>query len=408
MYFYGLKDICLDQIREMLYAFNRVVGTNGFYDINFTKLNNELYGILLDMCSNIDQRFKIDLMSNFGLNFVYKSALICNYLKMYMLLKGYESNKNNYDNYKEVLDDVLSLENEWNVDYRVISNNFKFVKPVVDLIVSNKFYKDMPNSRELLKDVYKEVLSPSLISYDYFKWFDDCKKIFDDALEAGIDKKRASYIFDKSLEEHYASSFYDNPYLYSKILLFGDRFDYVNEKLIEIEGNYSIRKDIFSRIKNLSIELFDDLNESRNNKDSFITCMDIVFDSDSYYELLSKLNCLNDASNLYLSGKRKEAYDLLKDLSSLRHKKRYCDEVVAYQNNCINLIEKPKTVFRREKELYARIDNSISYDFMEELHYKCSDVASMMRDTDFVINRENKFLKKIKRKIWSNLIKTKE
>ena len=82
--------------------------------------------------------------------------------------------------------------------------------------------------------------------------------------------------------------------------------------------------------------------------------------------------------------------------------------MVAYQNNCINFIEKPKTIFRREKELYARIDNSISYDFMEELHYKCSDVESMMSDTDFVINRENKFFKKLKRKILGNLNKTKE
>lgn len=114
--------------------------------------------------------------------------------------------------------------------------------------------------------------------------------------------------------------------------------------------------------------MFDEL-DAPVGEDSLITCLNNVFDSDSYQEMISKLNCLKEASSLYEKGDRVEAFKCISHLDSEKHKKVYSGECVTYSNNALNQVEKPKSLFRREKELYTRIDPSISYSFMEELHY---------------------------------------
>ena len=145
------------------------------------------------------------------------------------------------------------------------------------------------------------------------------------------------------------------------------------------------------------MNMFDDLNKNCS-EDSFVCCMEIVFDSDSYHELLSKLSCLQEAGKLYEMKSKKEAFEKIKELDFPNHKKKYNGEIVSYPENCMNKVEKPKTLFRREKELYGRIDDSISYDFMEELHYNVDDVDTMISETDSVINKSDLF-RLIKRKV---------
>lgn len=415
-------DRYLYDVRELLKLYNNITPNYTCFDINFTKITNELYSILEDMRHNPDKRFIDRLMSTIvklddyyicsSMSIYYPSKyrkrdLIGNFLKCYMALKGYQSHKNSYDDYNCLLCDISSFKVKvtGEVFSNILSNNFKCVKDIVDVIVTNKYYKDMANSRRFLSVVFKEFVDCNHYLDDFKKEYGYCLDVFKDSLEEGIDFLRASQIFDSLLERKPWCLVDDKTYLYSKILLFGDRFEYVNKRLIEIEDNSFIRKDIFNYIKTLNIDLFKELNSS-NYEDSFIACMNIIFDSDSYFELVSKLNSLNDASELYASGDKKQAFELVKDLDNLNHKKNYGGELVTYPNSCLNRVEKPKAIFRREKELYERIDSSISYEFMEGLHSNYRGLEEVMNDIDTSINKGIKFIRKLRRN-WNNRNKSK-
>lgn len=415
-------DTYLDNVREMLKLYTSITPSYTCFDVNFTKITNQLYRILVDMRDNPDKRFINRLMSSVAnvddyyfcssMSIYYpswyrKRDLIGNFLKCYIALKAYEAHKDNYDNYNCLLYDLSSCKaKDYDEVYlNILSNNFKCVKDIIDVIVTNKYYKDMPNSRMFLSVIFKEFVDCNHCLDDFNKEYGSCGDVFKDSLEEGIDFLRASQIFDSLLERKPWRLVDDKTYLYSKILLFGDRFEYVNKRLVEIENNSFIRKDIFNYIKDLNIDLFKELNIN-SYEDSFITCMNIVFDSDSYFELVSKLKSLNDASKLYESGDKKQAFELVKDLDNLKHKKSYGGEVVTYPNNCLNRIDKPRTIFRREKELYERIDSSISYEFMEEAHSNSSNLEGFMNDIDTNINKGIKFIRKLRRN-WHNRNKSK-
>ena len=392
---FNIRDITLMDFDYLLYDFSNNISTNSFFDIDFSKIRDQLYSILFDMYKNDDYRFFYSLKNNFPRNVRWSLSSGCFFIKAYMILKCYESNKDNYENYNTLLYDVCKVEEkDYCYDYSFIGNNFKEIKDSLDFILVNKNYKDMPNLRSLLKEIYINCVS-SLIPNGYFDWFDEYREIYEDASVYGIDYSRASEIFDKSIGNRFALFNHDDGYFYSKILLFGKRFEYINEKLIEVESNNCLRKDIFSNIKDLSIELFEELNDEKSG-DSFIKYFDMIFDSDSYYELMSKLKSLRDASVLYEAGDKKKAFELVSNLNSVEHKKKFGDKIVCYPSDCINVVVKPKMIFRREKELYSKIDDSISYDFMNDLHDNALDVNSMIDDIDLVTNR--RFLKILKKK----------
>lgn len=410
----------LVDVRNMFNLYNMITPNYTCFDVNFTKITNELYSILVDMRHNPDKRFINRLMSNvlkiddyyfcsskYFLSRYKKRELIGNFLKCYIALKGYEAHKDNYDSYDCLLYDLSSftIRNIKDVFTNILSNNFKAVQEMIDVIITNENYKEMPNSRKFLNKIFDEFVDCDHYLDDFNKKYQHIFSIFKEAAEIGCDFLRTTQIFDKLLDRKLWTSVYDDTYLYSKILLFGNRFEYVNEKLIEVEGNSFVRKDIFEYIKPLSVDLFNDLNVD-SYEDSFIACMNIVFDSDSYFELISKLKSLNDASKLYEDGDRKSSFELVKDLDSLNHKKKYCDEVVSYPNNCLNRVEKPKAIFRREKELYERIDSSISYDFIETSHFDYRSLDDVMNDIDITISKGIKFIRKLKRN-WNNRNKSK-
>lgn len=412
-YNYFVYSEYIRDVRTLLDKFANICPCTNFYDINFHKISGELCKILEDMSKDEDKSY-IDLVmrslkpkniiedvsfynrySYFNRGFSERD-LIENFMKYYMVLKGYEYG--NRDNFSCLLNDVLSFDvNRYGETYpKILSKTFNRVSGIIDRIVGCEYYKDMPNSRRLLERIFEKFVRCDAFLDDLYNEYNPKLLVFTDAELLGENQEKAAMMFDKMVKDFNSDSAYCDNYLYSTILIFGDRFEYVNSNLLSLEGNYFIRKSIFERIGSLNMNLFESLNKD-SEEDIFISCMKVVFDSDSYHELLSKLNDLSEAGKLFDEGKTIESLNLLKDLRSAKHKKIYNGEVVTYPNNCMNMVEKPKTIFRREKELYGRIDDSISYEFMEELHYQTRDIDSMISDTDLVINKNNLF-RMIKRK----------
>ena len=156
-----------------------------------------------------------------------------------------------------------------------------------------------------------------------------------------------------------------------------DRFSYVNRRLDEIEDNFRVKKQLRSCIyRFIKDDLFDALNENDDKRDSFISYMNIIFDSDTYYEMYSKLKLLKRAIFTFDIGYEKGALKLLKEISSDKHKERIDGKIIAFPTGCINRIEKPKKTIDRTKVLYSRIDNSFDDSCLDSIH----DEAASLKD----------------------------
>lgn len=182
--------------------------------------------------------------------------------------------------------------------------------------------------------------------------------------------------------------------VYPKVLRYGNRYRYVCDKLLEVEKNPFIREEVMSILDKVSMSLFAELNED-SDKDVFIWCMNLVFDSDSYVEFSNKLQILENASNYYKSGIKEVAFALIKQLSSDTLKD------ASYPTNCMNFIPKPTTIIDRMKDLYSKKDSSISYDFMDDIHSSATNISGLNNDLSNQISnikQAKNFLGKIKNK----------
>lgn len=342
--------------------FNRLV--RSFIYLNKKDVFEALYFFRLES----DFILKIDeIKNNHDIRFVNKIKMIhfpyhddskinSLFLRMFGIMKGYHYHKYNYDNFEAIVDDLIYP--EYMQIEKISLETFKCFKKVVSEILCNRNYKELLGHREFLRNMCFSFGQENEL--DFIKIYNEKKVVFKDAEELDIDFKHAQDIFDKLIVPyHYANreSYFCKELFYDKILLFSDRFEFFNSKLQDIEKNYFIRKDIFSIVRKFSIGLFNELNVD-NNTDSFKTCINCVFDSDSYLELRNKLNLLVEASNLYESGKKENAFCLVKKINDYDLKKKYKGKLVCYSSNTMNKISKPDTVLKREINLCSKIGHS--------------------------------------------------
>lgn len=391
-------------------------GINSFLDYYLKKLSNddeidikyfyELKDFIVSNLQCMNDKFLNVMMETLDYNEFkhigyFPSPKPSTFIKLYMISKAFMENFHDIENYKAILEDINGFD-----DYSYVYNfdsKFKLNRYVIDAMVGFKYYKDIPNFRKLFAKLY-----------DYFNWtsgsynFDYDYRLVNmvirEGKELGIDKDRYLDIANKVLEVGEPLFVHSRPYLYSKLLLPGKRFEYLNNKLNEIEGNYFLRKNIFSYISNLSLGMFDDFKE---DDDYFISCMNIVFDSDSYEELSNKLNIIREASYCYENGDSKKARSLINSLTDLSNKKVYCDSIVSYPVDCVNHVKKPSTILERERFLYKGINDSICYDFMSLIHYNSENIGGFNRDLDKVLKKENSSINVFKRKIKNKFEKKK-
>ena len=97
--------------------------------------------------------------------------------------------------------------------------------------------------------------------------------------------------------------------------------------------------------------------------------MTIVLDSDTYYEIKSKLHDLIKASKIYEEDE-KDALKLISELNSVKHKEVIDGIVMSWpENNNINKVEKPKQIIERMMKLHQTIPDAPN----DEFYYKRSN-----------------------------------
>lgn len=305
---------------------------------------------------------------------------------LYIITLSFQLQGDNYENFKAILDDLSDcIPNNLNISWYVHDALFLFH------LLGDSNYKDMSNLRMYFKNYVKEysgnlnnldekalALMEELVKKRYGDRSNDWKD--DLFVHSEVLNGELGYLLDENKE-----------FFYQDILgKRKNRVSYINSMLHEIEDNPSIRRDIFSNISELSVELFSKVDLG-HNKDLFIECMKIVFDSDTYSEMLSKFKVLKDASEEFKKDNKEKALQMIKDLGCVSHKDILNGQLVTYPENCMNRVIKPKRMIDRMKYLYSTIDSSISYDFLDKLHEVADNIESIEKSIHN--HRKNPFCK---------------
>ena len=331
------------------------------------------------------KEYIINKLKELGLHKEFRDKFISCYeknkygfLNLYMIAITYEFQKNNFENFRAILDDMVVVS-----DYCTEFTASEFFKYFVGYFLVCEDYKDMVNMRESF--------SRFLSGFDG-RYYDSV--VYDVAKIGSYQKFEDNYIANEMNSLNMRKVFDRREVYRDKFLTKRrGRLTYINNKLYEVESNKNLRDKLFSDICDLSIEMLCELN-TFGDRDIFLECMEIVFDSDTYYELNKKMSLLKETSVLFCEGMKIEALRLIRNLNSDDNKEVLNGKVVSYPKNSINVIDKPKRIIDRMKYLYSRIDDSMSYDFLDEVH----DKAVFSEDIDrSVVLYRNKFGNKVKR-----------
>ena len=319
--------------------------------------------LLKDMYDNSDSRF-IDwykeLFSNtFG--FHRRKSMTDRHIdifnKVFLFIEAYRYNRDSFDNFSSICDEILN--NNYSKDFIFNSNRLDLIKRVISI----KEYKDVPELNRFFKYLLTssdEELSKSNLYYQNMMFMVESALSSEEDLSCDVSNSIIKYAMDNYKDNDIVVDI-----LYSDHLLYGDRFDYINNKLREFEPNSYIRREIFSKISNINNDMFFELDY----EDAFKKCLDVVFDSDTYYEIKSKLNDLIKASKIYEEDE-KEALKLISELNSVKHKEVIDGIVMSWpENNNINKVEKPKQIIERMMKLHQTIPDAPN----DEFYYKRSN-----------------------------------
>lgn len=184
-------------------------------------------------------------------------------------------------------------------------------------------------------------------------------------------------------QQKYYSFTYDTISYFSTVVLFGDRYSYLEEKLNKVEPEISFKNAILTRIEKWDYKFFDYLNSEMDlEQDSFITCMNSVFDSDTYYELAKKMDCILEASEVYETDP-KNALTLINSLSTNEHKEVRDGVMMKWpESNSINKTTKPDTIMERTIKLHSVLECSPPESFYKgtvSSSYYTGDIKNFVR-----------------------------
>ena len=384
--FFGSKVFLVhDDLSKYIY---KSIGSGSFENVVKRSLKDDLVKL-----SQSDDQFRDEVP------YISGKCYVDRFLMLYLLLRGFHHQKDNFDNFKVIVDDLK----EYRATYMYFDiSDFTTVMDTIELILSNKDYKDLFNTRSYLNKLYEEIGSISFDAFSFVKDYEKCLKIYEDGKSLNCDSVVVANVFDSMIGNLLKNNKPD--FYYSKILLFGNRYNYFNDNLYRVEDNSFIREQIFNFLDKFSIDMFNELNELNvdSDKDSFIASMGCVFDSDTYYEMNSKLNLMKNASLEYENDNKKKAFQLIKEISSESHKEKIDGKMVSYPTNCINQVEKPKRIIDRMKELYPKFDDSILYDFLDQVHERATSLSEINED---VLYYRNSFFNKVKKVVKTSFKK---
>lgn len=387
----------------------------------FNSIVENEFGIidcLIELCNSADKRFTDKFFESISVPIdmlkrgIYPNSNIYLYaFNIYTMLYAYHVNKNNYENFAVVVDDISSFFIASDTDKKFydknVNYNYRDYQDVICSIVENRNYKDLEILRDLLKKTLSKVENEPFYHYvdeyeQYVAMFKQYNELYssEESLRAKgyqIDEKLVRKIaFDMSIYGIWEGK--DSikiDVFYAPILLFGNRYDFIKEILNRIEPNHTFKKEIFEHIASLDYELFEYINGEDKEKDSFIDCMKIVFDSDTYQEMMNKLLELNTASTLFKCNKKEQALEKIKELDSEKNKQKYDGKILKWPSNGINIPERPDQMIDRMQQIYLYYNNypvnkSSIEKYKQDEYQKISDFLSEFVETILVPEESKK------------------
>jgi len=285
-------------------------------------------------------------------------------INIYCMLLAYHYHKDNFELYAKLLDDCSDLlcwpQNMGD------SRNFIYKLDEIKEIIRCKAYLDVELVRTILKQKLSS-FSSSFYAADAQKvkyevdMANQIKEDYDDLKNIGMGHKLLSLddvISGCALNK---GNLRDCSY-YCKSLLIGDRLKYINEKINLAFPDKKHQENVMDDIKKINFELFEYLNDLNQGEDSFISCFEIVFDSDTYTEFLNKMKILTDSSSDFSRG-YKPSYSGILDLLNDSQTKRKLDGVtLVFGKNTVNPLKKPASILERMIHIYKNFYHDDAID----------------------------------------------
>ncbi len=316
---------------------------------------------------------------------------------IYAMLRAYHEHKDNYDIFVRVVDDSSSLISCGKLEEKYMSffSKLKERKPLLDALIGCESYGKV----EKVSTIYKDVLSNigrSYFSYDSNEMINELKmldKIVSDYDELSKDISSERLLSLNDVIECCVFKKYNRKYkpYYSKSLLIGERLEFVNDslnKFFEVEG---YRNAAFDKINGMDYRLFEYLNSlSGQQGDSFIQCLNVLFDSDTYFEFNSKANSLIKASLCFKDGDIEESLLEVRSLDSLKHKKNIDNKVLSFSMDTNKPVNRDMSIFRRMLTLYEEYykERDISVVSIMRKVFDCSNLVNLDYELDQEIKGE--------------------
>lgn len=324
---------------------------------------------------------------------IYSKYDVHNYIfNLYTMLSFYRINPTDFEGFKSIVQDLSSLFITSILNYREPSTifsdfpqpNFCDKKEIIDLFLEILEYNDSHRMTEELIKFLNEIhyiYSDALIS-EYRNAINNLKELYSEVSTLRLNgyevlSSTINYLEAEMMKNITQSSLTERsdgeilrkglirPIFFAPILISGNRFEFFKTALLEIEDNKNIQLDILRYIKKLDSSFFIYLNSKSNQEDSFIASMKIVFDSDTYYEIKSKLKDLIEASDIYKTDENK-ALQLINELTSIKHKEVIDGIIISWpQDNYVNKVDKPSKIIDRMQEIHRHLGYAIhDFDFV--------------------------------------------
>lgn len=271
---------------------------------------------------------------------------------LYTMLYAYIANKDNYENFETIIDDVKhNLISETNY-YGSKETYYQDKKNMIKQFLELPNYHKNSSVRELFK---------KLISRIKYRLEDEEKYKYKEMLNGfinlynGIEEaKQAGITIDeetiKEIEQDLtgiASNTSQVEVYFEKVLLFNNRYQFIKERLPKLDETPKTRRQITEKLAYLDNSFFEYLNSLNiYDGDSFTEVMKIVFDSDSFHTLFSRIDSLVQASTSYKRDDNERSLQLVKELTSQKHDGYYDGVAIVLPQNNIN-ITKPNSIAER-------------------------------------------------------------
>lgn len=358
----------IDSINSWNKTYDNIHQMKEFNDDLFAGIVENESGIvagLIEICQNPDSRFATKFFESIEVpidilrrNITPNTKDYFYLMNIYAILYADHVNKDNYENFAAIVDDLTHTFIPAHLCERIKPiNNIKRKRDVISSIVTIKDYQNLPDIRSFIKTMFHNMADKS--NTDDYSRLNPMFAMYQDFYRNLANLNRKNTKVSPELEQEIVSDIsllvHDDllpgvyPY-YSRIMLYNNRYQAFKEQIKAVNPYY--RKEVFDTIKTLNIGLFADLNHDQK-EDSFITCMNHLFDSDTYRELLNKLNVLKLTSQTYTRGNKESAFNEINYFFSDQNKERFDDIVIAYpSHNSLNKISKPKTIDQRMSALY--------------------------------------------------------